>query len=85
MFCALPVVTDPHYSEYGELQTVHVETCQMMEHSSNGMRTSFYRISCLLVMSVASHHNILNKNAMYKNHTYTHVLRSSFPYNLHSI
>jgi len=76
MVFALTVVTDPHYTEYGELQTVHVETCQMMEHSNNGMRTS------LLVMSVASHHN---KNAMYKNRTDTHVLRSSFPYNLHSI
>jgi hypothetical protein len=38
---------------------------------------------CLLVMSVASHHNVHNTNAMYKNRTDTHVLRSSSPYNLH--
>jgi hypothetical protein len=23
MFCALPVITDPHYTEYGELQITH--------------------------------------------------------------
>jgi len=47
MFRALPVVTDPHYTEYDELQTVHVETCQMMEHNSNGMKTSFHCIQLL--------------------------------------
>jgi hypothetical protein len=36
MFSAVHVVTDPHYTEYGELQTVCVGTCQMIEHSSNG-------------------------------------------------
>jgi len=41
MFSALPVVTDPHCTEYGELQTVHVETCQMIEHSSNGNEDKF--------------------------------------------
>jgi len=47
------------------------------EHSSSGKRTSFWIFSCLLVMSVASHNNIHNRNTMYKNCTYTHGLRSS--------
>jgi len=41
MFSAFPVVTDPHCTEYGELQTVHVETCQMIELSNNGNEDKF--------------------------------------------
>jgi len=45
MFSAVHVVTDPHYTEYGELQTVHVGTCQMIEHSSNGNDDKFSQCS----------------------------------------
>ena len=55
MFHALPVLTDPHYTEYDELQTVRAETCQMTECSSNGMWTSFhctqllaFNVSCII-------------------------------------